>query len=180
MDQIAKKSESMGFITYHLAAFPSSSNLQHALKLALNLHNLLTSPLISLGSLHLLQVGPRLGICRLREICASSCRHERETHQDICGRELLAAEIVARGRRHLAFQEGELRGDVAIDVGIVQAVSNAVGDGFDEEWDGRGADHYGNDLVLVPLEEEMTEGKLKDVLLENNANSNKLIKLPSA
>ena len=66
-------------------------------------------------------------------------RDDGVRHQDVGGGQRGAAHVVW-GRGQLRLEEAEVRGEVVVQVEVVDFVGDAAGDGLDEEGDGGLAD----------------------------------------
>ena len=69
-------------------------------------------------------------------------RDDGVRHQDVGGGQRGAAQVLAVvwGRGQLRLEEAEVRGEVVVQVEVVDFVGDAAGDGLDEEGDGGLAD----------------------------------------
>lgn len=124
--------------THQSQISPPSSN--HSAKPALQLHNLRHGLLISLLLLQAIDIACQHRVFLLcQEGAAALCRDEREAHQDIRGGQVRAAQVLAAvgGGLELVLEEGEVRGEVRGQEGGGDVRRDAVGDGADEEGNGR-------------------------------------------
>jgi hypothetical protein len=71
---------------------------QRRLKLSLNLDNLLRRPLIRISLMEPLNIRKHIWKILLLHAATTIAGFERKAHQDICSRDLLAAEILASVR----------------------------------------------------------------------------------
>jgi hypothetical protein len=100
------------------------------------LFNLLDTVLVALMGLYSRRISLQLG--ELLGVDLRASRDDGKRHQDVGSGEGGTAEVLAIvGRRgELGFQEAEVGGVVCREVGGVDFVGDAAGDGLDEEGDG--------------------------------------------
>jgi len=112
----------------------------HFIRHARNFFNLLNAGNVAFVSLH-----PGSVSLQLRELVRIDflvgC-DDGEGHQDVGGGQRGATKVlsVVRRRGQLRLQEAEVRGEVVVQVHVVDFVGDAAGYGLDEEGDGRVAD----------------------------------------
>lgn len=121
-----------------MASNKNTKSRHNSLKLSLYLLNLLNRLLITLCPLQQIRIRLHIGILLRTLRQPNHSRDNRETNQDICSRQFLAAEVraAAGSSLELLVQEAEVVVDVAVDEGGFDLGGNNAGERFDEERDG--------------------------------------------